>query len=464
MGKASAIYLYGPPASGKTTLGARLARALRRDFIDLDAEIERRTGRHIPDIFRDDGEAAFRAIEAATLRDVAAGQGSSAVVALGGGTLLDPANRALAESTGRVWRLEPPSPEELARRIALRPGSRPLGDKSRERAVHYASFPRAIAATFDLDDSLVVIGSGLGALCGFAKMAVADATASSLHPSALADIPTFNIPSGEDKKRIETVCSIWNACHGNAVTRRDRILAFGGGGTGDMTGFAAATWMRGIDWINVPTTLLSMVDASTGGKTGFDLQEGKNLVGAFHPPALVLIDTDYLSTLPPRELASGQAEMIKHEIISGMLRPSVAGIPTAGEIAANLAVKVDVVRQDPHETKGMRMLLNCGHTIGHAIEAASGYALSHGEAVAIGCVEEARIAVRLGLASADWPEMLAARFSAASLPVAAPQFDRATVAAFMAADKKRDGDGIVFALPCGWGDVRRVTLRLGEIA
>ncbi len=461
----SSIFLYGPPACGKTTLGARLAAALRLPAIDLDAEIARRAGRPIPEIFRTDGEPAFRRLESETLRAVVEGLGGAqAVISLGGGTLLDASNRAFAGDNGRVWLLEPPPPAELARRIAIDPASRPLGDKYEERRAHYGSFQSSIAMSFDLPDSLVVVGRNLGGAAGMAKFAVADSNVARIHHAALADIPHFGIPNGEQFKRLDTVSSIWGAFREAQIGRKDSILAFGGGVTGDMAGFAAATWMRGIRWVNIPTTLLSMVDASTGGKTGFDLPEGKNLVGAFHSPSLVIIDTSYLATLPARELASGQAEMIKHETISGSLRHSVSGIPTPAEIAENLSVKVGIVRQDPREEKGLRMLLNCGHTIGHAVEAASGYQLSHGEAVAIGCVEEARLAVRLGLARANWPDALAGRFREAGLPVSAPQFPLESLVPIMGRDKKRAGSRISFALPCGFGDVRIVTLDIGEIA
>lgn len=457
------IFLYGPPACGKTTLGARLAAALGCRFTDLDAEIERRAGMPVSEIFSRNGEAGFRKMEGMALAETAASANGGLVVALGGGTLLDPANRSIAEGAGCVWRIEAPPPEELARRIASQPGVRPLGNKAAERAAHYASFPSAIARTFDLGDSLVVVGSGLHGVEGFARLAVTDSNLAGIRRAGFGEIPLHVIPAGEEGKRLETVAGIWRAMHSRGLGRRDAVAAIGGGVTGDLTGFAAATWMRGIPWINIPTSLLAMVDASTGGKTGCDLDIGKNLVGAFHPPRLVAIDVRTLESLPERELACGQAEMIKHEVISGRLRPSIAGIPSAAEIAENLSVKVGIVREDPNETKGRRLLLNCGHTVGHALEAASHYSIAHGEAVAIGCVAEAGIAARLGLAHRNFPAALEARFREAGLPTSLGKFTLAGLAPFMRSDKKRVGDGVVFALPCAFGDVRPVMLDPGSL-
>lgn len=430
-----------------------MAEALKWEFLDLDAEIVANEGRAISDIFASDGEKAFREIESATLKRVTNGVTSPTIISLGGGTLLDNANRALALANGTVWCLDPPSEEELAKRIADGGASRPLGNKAAERAVHYNSFPSRIAAWFDLPGSLVVIGTGLG-LPGNPALFVADENTFAAQKPLFDNV--FAIPSGEKLKNLETVSSIWHAFSVAGLGRRDVVAAFGGGVTGDLTGFAAATWMRGIRWINFPTSLLSMVDASTGGKTGCDLKEGKNLIGAFHSPSFVAIDTDRLSTLPERELRNGRAEMIKHEVISGTntFDPE-RKTPTAAEIAANLSVKVGIVREDPFEIDGRRILLNCGHTIGHALEIATDFAIAHGEAVAIGCVEEARLAVRLGLASPKWPDALATRFARSGLPTTLPQgMDFETLAPIMRGDKKRNGNGVTFALPCGFGDVR----------
>ena len=454
------IFLYGPPASGKTTLGKRLAQAVGWHFIDLDEEIVKTAGRPIRDIFAAEGEPAFRKLEGETLVRVVEAADANTIIALGGGTLLTPANRAFAEAHGFVWCLDAPSAEERARRIAAGGNVRPLGDKAIERAPHYASFKSRIAASFDLPGSLVIVGRGLGNPDMFANVVVADENAAhAAFPSA-----TMLLPSGEQHKTLQTVTDIWRFFGERGIGRRDRVAAFGGGVTGDLTGFAAATWMRGIAWVNYPTTLLSMVDASTGGKTGCDLPEGKNLIGAFHAPVLVVIDADRLATLPPRELRCGRAEMIKHDIISGRLGAgSSADIPSPTEIAKNLAVKVGIVREDPFERTGRRLLLNCGHTVGHAVEIATHFTISHGEAVAIGCVEEARLAVRMGLAAPEWPDELAAHFSAVGLPTTLPNglsFD--ALIPLMRGDKKRAGNTVTFALPCGNGDVRAVPVDLAQ--
>ena len=456
------IFLYGAPASGKTTLGRKLAAAMGRPLVDLDAAIVAAAGRSIPEIFASEGEAGFRAKESRVLAETLQQAAPETIVSLGGGTLLDAANRAAVEAAGLVLCLEAPDEAELARRIGTAAGSRPLGDKARARAAHYASFPHRVAASFEAHGSLVVVGSGFASAILTAFPFVIDAEVANLYGERFGS-PLATIPSGEAYKTPATVAKLWQAFATRGLGRRDVVAAVGGGVTGDLTGFAAATWMRGMAWVNVPTTLLSMVDASTGGKTGCDLPEGKNLAGAFHFPRLVAIDVDFLKTLSPELLAAGRAEMIKHEIIGNLPRGTLARdlVPTAREVAANLRVKVDIVEEDPHETKGRRLLLNCGHTIAHAIETLTAYRVSHGEAVAIGCVEEARAAVRWGLAAPTWPDELAARFAAAGLPTTLPVgLDFAAMQAVMKGDKKRRGDLVTWALPCGWGDVRAVPVNM----
>ena len=483
-----AIFLYGAPASGKSTLGKALAERLGLGFVDLDERIVAEAGMSIPEIFKTRGEAAFRDIESKALKEVVSGlipklQASNfklstlTVVSLGGGTLLRGENRSLCEENGTVFCIDTPSDDELARRIGAAPGSRPLGDKAKERAAHYASFPNRVAAFFDAQSSLVVVGRGIAPAILAGRNVVADETVARLWAGRLGISPFAIIPSGEEHKTPVAVAKLWRAFSERGLGRKDTVVALGGGVTGDLTGFAAATWMRGISWINVPTTLLSMVDASTGGKTGCDLPDGKNLAGAFHFPKLVVIDTDFLETLSPKLISDGRAEMIKHEAIGGRSWSSELELESgegdfgwskgsgvsAKEIAANLMVKVGIVREDPLETLGRRILLNCGHTVAHAIEKATGYRVSHGEAVAIGCVEEAKIAVRRGLAPASWPEEFAARFAAANLPTSLPVgLSLDELVPLMRGDKKRDGGAVTFALPCGWGDVRGVKIDLSK--
>jgi 3-dehydroquinate synthetase len=341
------------------------------------------------------------------------------------------------------------------------------------RQAHYAAYDARLRAHFPLDmggmPSDIFVGGGLLAAVGdFAQLtrlggkcvAVADANTARPYGERVcraletAGIPAtlHVVPAGEATKTMSTVMDIWRAFLEAGLGRCDFAVAVGGGVVGDMTGFAAATWMRGMPWINMPTSLLAMVDASTGGKTGCDLPQGKNLVGAFHAPRLVVIDEEVLETLPPRERRAGRAEWIKHDILSGR---------RASCVAETLAVKVRIVAEDPFE-KGVRAKLNAGHTVAHALEIATQFALSHGEAVAIGMVEEARLAVRLGLAPAHWPDEVAALYAAEGLPVSLlPGMTFEQLAATMCKDKKQTRARCIrFALPCAMGDVRLVPVAL----
>ena len=475
------LFIYGPPGSGKTTLGKLLAGRFGVPFEDLDDSIVRAAdGTSIPAIFAAEGEAGFRARERAALEAACAAPGR--VVALGGGALLDPACRALAESHGQVICLDVPA-DVLKARIASQAGTRPLADAAEKvdrllaaRGPHYASFPVRPAAHFAIDSgdepSDVFVGRGLldtagvwaaARKLGGRAVVVGDANTFPLYGErVLASLRKagfaatgLTIPAGEETKTIHTVMSIWRAFLAAELGRGDFAVAVGGGVTGDMTGFAAAAWMRGMRWVNVPTSLLAMVDASTGGKTGCDLPEAKNMVGAFHSPTFVLADVATLDTLSPRELACGMAETIKHGFIADPGILDETGVSPV-QVARSLAVKVKVVTEDAKE-KGIRAKLNLGHTVGHALEIATNFAVKHGEAVAIGTVEEARLAVRLGLAPADWPDRVAAAFAKAGLPTALPDgITFESLAEIMRHDKKQRGGKISFALPCAPGDVRLV--------
>jgi 3-dehydroquinate synthase len=260
------------------------------------------------------------------------------------------------------------------------------------------------------------------------------------------------IPAGEVNKNIESVQALWYGFLDASLERGSTVLALGGGVVGDLSGFAASTFMRGITWINVPTTLLAMVDASLGGKTGVDLPRGKNLVGAFYPPAFVLVDPNVLLTLPEVEIRTGMAEVIKHGIIGdpGLLE-MCAGYRGEGEldklITRAMAVKIRIIETDPYD-KGERAALNLGHTVGHALELVSEYRLRHGEAVAIGMVVETRLAERLGLAEQGLSLHIASILAGINLPVDIPaDLDRAAIRRAMGVDKKKSQGRICFSLP-----------------
>ncbi|GAB3342749.1 3-dehydroquinate synthase [Marilutibacter aestuarii] len=276
-------------------------------------------------------------------------------------------------------------------------------------------------------------------------------------------IARFVMPAGEHEKTLARFGECLDALAGLGATRDAAVIALGGGVIGDLAGFAAACWMRGIDVVQLPTTLLAMVDSSVGGKTAVDLPSGKNLVGAFHPPRAVIADTTALRTLPDRELRAGLAEVVKYGAIfdAGFLDWLESRVDTllarddaaiAEAVARSCRYKADVVERDPFE-HGDRALLNFGHTFGHAIETEQGYAgatgdgLNHGEAVAVGMVLAARLSAREGLApvaDADRLQVLLERFG---LPVAVPAgLDPHALLARMRLDKKADAQGLRFIL------------------
>lgn len=272
------------------------------------------------------------------------------------------------------------------------------------------------------------------------------------------------IPAGEAHKTLDNFSGVIDVLAALGATRDACIYALGGGVIGDMAGFAAACWMRGIDCVQLPTTLLSMVDSSVGGKTAVDIPAGKNLVGAFHPPRAVIADTTTLRTLPPRELRAGLAEVIKYGAIvdADFLRwldahcaALLAGDDAilAEAIARSCQHKAGITERDPFE-HGERALLNFGHTFGHAIEAEQGYAdgLNHGEAVAVGMVLAARLSAALGMAAHEEADMLAALLQRFELPTAIPQGLAAeALLARMHLDKKAQASGLRFILWRGAG-------------
>jgi 3-dehydroquinate synthase len=257
------------------------------------------------------------------------------------------------------------------------------------------------------------------------------------------------LPAGEPTKSQAQLMNLYSKAAAQGLDRKCFMVALGGGVIGDLTGFAAASWLRGIRFVQVPTSLLAMVDSSVGGKTGINIPEGKNLVGAFHQPELVLIDLDTLKTLPPRELAAGMAEVVKYGIIwDAELFRVLEKKPEmdAGLIARCCEIKAEVVGQDEREG-GLRGILNFGHTAAHAIENVAGYGeFLHGEAVAIGMVYAAHLSVALKGLSVGESARIEKLLAGLSLPVGAPGLPWKDIRAAMAVDKKTVGGLLKFVL------------------
>ena len=525
MQQPSIIYIYGAPGSGKSATGRILAERLSLPFYDLDGEIQERSGNSIPQIFSQRGETAFRELEHQELEILSArGKG---VVALGGGALLRPAARRLAETSGTIVCLEA-GQQEILRRLNTAPSQgavrmeRPLleGDNAArlsellgKRRGHYASFPLRLDTTrLDAEQAAwelqILLGRyrvGLGSstqeilVCpgGLDDLGqllserdirppaavVTDTDIAPLYADRVlaalekGGIPArlAVVPAGEASKNIDSVQVLWERFLEAGLERGSTVIALGGGVVGDLAGFAAATYLRGIQWVSVPTSLLATVDASLGGKTGVDTSHGKNLVGAFHPASLVLADVHLLASLPEVELRCGLAEMIKHAIIGDETLLSMsAGFyhnhqnqrtpsdnsqtgwgdrETSELISRAMAVKIGIVEQDPFE-KGLRATLNFGHTVGHAIEVVSAYHLRHGEAVSIGMVVEARLAERLGMAEVGLAQSIAKILADVGLPTTIPgDLDPAQIRVAIQLDKKKTHGRVRFSLPARIGEV-----------
>lgn len=275
---------------------------------------------------------------------------------------------------------------------------------------------------------------------------------------------TFPIPSGEEAKSLKIAEICWQRMAAAGFDRRSLLLTLGGGSIGDVGGFIAACYMRGVDFISLPTTLLAMVDASIGGKTAVNFAGVKNLIGAFHQPKLVLADTNCLSTLPEREFWSGVAEVIKYAVIADaelftFLEEKVALLQTDSKVLSEvirrcIAIKRRIVSEDERES-GFRAVLNFGHTFGHAFESLSGYKLFHGEAISIGMVCASQLAQLLGLVDDRFVERLTKLCQAARLPTSLPkQVDIDALIKRMHSDKKASAGGITFILPEQLGHVR----------
>lgn len=499
--------------TGKSTVGPILAARVGARFIDTDDEIARATGRSVPDLWRDEGEAAFRARESKMVETLLAKGAPFAVVAFGGGTVTTRATRHLALDCATLVTLTA-APETMVARIsdfASRPNLAVGGDPvARARALLEARAEayaecHAMLATDALDpdsvaDAVLAVAARdplvvpLGArsytidVCRDAPALLTDAIARCA-PSSVVVVSDANVqrargaafeqalaplsfggirvtlPAGERHKTLASVSMIWDAALGAGIDREALVLAIGGGVVGDLAGFAASALLRGVRVLQAPTTLLAMVDASVGGKTGFDHPGGKNLLGAFHQPTGVIADLEHLTTLPARERTSGLAEIVKvalatdASLFEALERDSAA--IRRGDldallpiVRAAIAAKAAVVRDDERES-GRRAILNVGHTVGHALEAYGGYSRHlHGEAVAMGTVAELRATEQLGETPKAVVERATALFAALGLPALAPPGELSSSWSFVGADKKRMRGAVRLPVVTGIGSCR----------
>ncbi|VEI12453.1 3-dehydroquinate synthase [Trueperella bialowiezensis] len=480
-----AIFI-GMPGAGKSTVGRRVAKELGAEFRDSDELIVERTGRSIDSLFATLGENGFRQIEADAI--AWAIREFDGVLALGGGAVLHPGTRSLLADQQVV--LIEASDDELVRRVThsrtIRPllkndprasikrlrrqrstiyhsvasyvvlsDARPVGRVVDEVVEHLTAQLARITVRGDVDYD-VTIGSDLasevvrlaatraGALVVFTEhvRTYADAIITELK---IADVPVhpFVIPPGEESKTAEVLIDGWRAAGDAGLGRDGVVIAVGGGATTDMAGFLAATWLRGVPVIQVPTTLLAMVDAAVGGKTGINSDHGKNMVGAFHPPLAVFADVGTLATLDEAEIRAGMGEVAKcgfiaDDQITRIIRES--SDPTTGSdlfelISRSVQVKADIVSADLRES-GQREFLNYGHTLAHAIELSSNYSIRHGEAVAIGCVFAAALSVAAGIGPAGLADHHREILLKLGLPVSHSGVSRQTLLDIMYSDKK----------------------------
>ena len=497
------VVLVGLMGSGKTSIGRRLAARLGMPFRDADSEIELAAGCTIPELFRRYGERDFRDGERRVIRRVLAGD--PLVLATGGGAFMDAETRAVVRAEAVSLWLRCPLPT-LVRRVASR-NNRPLlqdgdpaeilaglmqrrhpfyaeadlvvecGDESPEYttnrvldALQAWRAPRRLAVSLGSGRYDVVVGEGLLARAGALlapvmpqrrAVVVTDETVAALHLPALLEglaatgvaAQTVVVAPGEASKSTVGFLHVAESLLDAGVERGTTVIALGGGVVGDLAGFAAAVTLRGLPFVQVPTTLLSQVDSSVGGKTGINTRHGKNLLGAFHQPRAVLADTAVLGTLPLRELLAGYAEVAKAGLVGDAPFFAWCEAHGAALVAGDMALRAEavlracafkaaVVGDDEREEKPNdgRALLNLGHTFGHAFEAEVGYGggLLHGEAVAVGLGLACRLSERLGVCAPGVADRVAAHLEAVGLPTGPGMLNRRFSAARLVAAMRRD--------------------------
>jgi shikimate kinase/3-dehydroquinate synthase len=516
------VVLVGLPGSGKSVVGRRLANRHGASLIDLDQRIESTAGRSIQELFAEDGEAAFRALERAAIADLGPADPAAdvrRVISTGGGAVLDPRNRwALYRGRATVW-LDG-RPEVLAQRLRRSANVRPLvsaGDPigtlrglaaKRERFYAAADIHQAgVAEVHGVVDAVeaklgdvphergttllrattpigrIVVGDGIAAAALAAELdalrvrrailvsepgawaAIGERLANGLRERG-REVVQILLPEGEAAKRLDVTEGAARELAAARVERTEVLVAVGGGALGDAAGFLAAIYLRGVRFIQVPTTLVAQIDSAIGGKTGVDLPEGKNLVGAFHQPEAIIIDIATLRTLPERQIRAALGEAVKmatlgDERLFELLEtdgPAIArGDPAVFESGVLAEVveragwaKAEVVIADERERgpSGGRITLNLGHSLGHAVEAAAGYGgILHGEAVAYGLRAATRIGVEAGVTPTERAERIDRLLDALGLATEPLPYPLAAVMDHLATDKKHEGGRLRWVLP-----------------
>ncbi|WP_422960233.1 bifunctional shikimate kinase/3-dehydroquinate synthase AroKB [Undibacterium sp. Xuan67W] len=514
------IFLVGLMGSGKTTVGRALAKKLNKQFIDSDHEIEARTGVSIPVIFEIEGETSFRQREADVIRDLTS-QDGIVLATGGGAILSEASRKYLQERGTVIYlRAGISSILQRTRHDKNRPLLRTADPRKKleeleaQRDPLYHEVAHLVIETgrpnvqflvqsilaqleqrtnssnipgvtmlqqnhhtlhVDLGERSYPISIGQSLLSDPTVLAshikgerVAIVTNDVVAPLYLArleellrvsgkQIVSIILPDGEEHKTWNSLMTVYDALLEAKCDRKTTMIALGGGVIGDLTGFAASSYMRGIPFIQIPTTLLSQVDSSVGGKTGINHPLGKNMIGAFYQPQAVIADTSTLTTLPDKELSAGLAEVIKHGAIidapffvwieANMDRLRAKDPESlAYAISRSCEIKADVVRQDEREG-GLRAILNFGHTFGHAIESGLGYGKwLHGEAVGCGMVMAADLSFRLGLIDYVSKVRITKLVEAACLPTIAPDLGEERWLELMEVDKKNEGGQIKFIL------------------
>jgi 3-dehydroquinate synthetase/shikimate kinase len=478
------LVFIGFMGAGKSTAARAVAGALGVDAADTDARVEAEIGMPIARFFDAHGEAAFREREAQVVCDLLDRDDPPAAVALGGGALTSERVRAALDrhvvvlidvdlenawARARGGREERPLARDRGRFAALYAQRRPVYDAAADAVLIGSERDlarRALPALLALRDAAppgtklvwahsasgeypVLFGRGLLA-SGFwprdafglredsAPYLVTDETVGALHAAPLpSGRGELRIAPGEEHKTLRTAERVWHSLARDGMTRGDHVIALGGGVVGDVAGFCAATYQRGIGVVHVPTTVVAQVDSAYGGKTGIDLLEGKNYVGAYHQPAAVVVDPATLGTLPDEELAAGWAEVVKTGLLAGgpLWERVRAGELDDGVVFDCARFKLSVVAEDERDG-GRRQVLNLGHTVGHAIETATGYArYRHGEAVGLGLLAALRLS---GLD--DLRAEVAGLLERWGLPTRLDGVPAAEVVALTARDKKRVGE------------------------